>query len=76
MLAINLNLYRIFYVVASSKSYAEASKKLYISKTAISKDISQLEKILSVQLFYREKQGVKLTAEGKELYKYVKERIG
>lgn len=73
---INLNLYRIFYVVANSKSYSDASNKLYISKTAISKYITQLEDFLDTKLFYRENNGVKLTADGNKLYQYVDEGLG
>ena len=49
---INLNLYRIFYVVAKSKSFVDASNKLYISQPAISKDIKKLEEIMNTKLIY------------------------
>jgi len=71
MLDINLNLYKTFYVVAQSKSYSDASNKLYVSVQAISKNILQLERQLDTQLFYRENDGVKLTRAGSELFKYV-----
>ena len=71
MLNMNLNLYRVFYVVAKSKSYSDASNKLNISTTAISKNIIQLENLLNTKLFYRENNGVKLTGAGNELLEYV-----
>lgn len=71
MLDINLNLYKVFYIVAKSKSYASASNKMNVSVTAISKNIRQLEKQLDVQLFYRTSNGVKLTIAGEELYEQI-----
>ncbi len=72
---INLNLYNIFRVVAQSKSYSEASEKLNITIPAISIAISKLEKLLGIPLFLREKDGVKLTPKGKQLYKHVNEGL-
>ncbi len=68
---INLNLYRIFCAVASSKSYSEASEKINLSVPNISTQILNLENQLDVKLFNREKDGVKLTDAGKELYDIV-----
>ncbi len=68
---INLNHYRTFWVVAQSKSYADASNKLNVTKTAIAKNIQQLEDQLNTKLFYRESRGVKLTADGETFYKFV-----
>lgn len=68
---INLNHYRTFWIVAQSKSYADASNKLNVTKTAIAKNIQQLEDQLNIKLFYRESRGVKLTADGETFYKFV-----
>ncbi len=68
---INLNLYRIFCAVASSKSYSEASEKINQTVPNISKHIKNLEEQLETQLFNREKDGVKLTEKGQELYNIV-----
>jgi DNA-binding transcriptional LysR family regulator len=68
---INLNLYKTFYDVATSKSISEASKKTFISQPAISKSIKKLEEELQTQLFYRNLDGIKLTEKGKELLFYV-----
>lgn len=72
---INYNLYRIFCVVATSKSYSDASSKLELTPANISTQISNLENQLDVKLFYREKNGVKLTEEGKELFEIVNKSI-
>ncbi len=68
---INLNLYKTFLAVANSKSLSEASNKIGIDKASISKNIKQLEDTLDVKLFHREKNGMQLTPEGKELIDYV-----
>lgn len=70
---INLNLYKIFYEVASSESISSASKKLIITQSAVSKAIKKLEEDLKTKLFYRNSKGVKLTDKGEELLFYVKE---
>lgn len=70
---INLNLYKIFYEVALSESISDASKKLFITQSAVSKAIKKLEEDLNTNLFYRSSKGVKLTDKGEELLFYVKE---
>ncbi len=75
MLDINMNLYKVFYKVAQYKSYSDASDKMMISKSAISNYIKKLEEQLNTKLFYRENNGVKLTKEGEELYKYVEKSM-
>lgn len=70
---INLNLYKIFYEVALCESISDASKKLFITQSAVSKAIKKLEEDLNTNLFYRNNKGVKLTDKGKELLFYVEE---
>ena len=70
---INLNLYKIFYEVALSESISDASKKLFITQSAVSKAIKKLEEDLNTNLFYRNSKGVKLTDKGTELLFYVEE---
>ena len=41
---VNLELYRIFYVVAKNKQMTKASEELYISQPAISQSIKKLDK--------------------------------
>ena len=48
MYDISINLYKTFCVVAQSKNYVDASNKLHISTTAISKNIRQLESLLGI----------------------------
>ena len=68
---INLNLYRIFYMVAKTKSFSESSKILHISQPAISKHIQNLEYELDTLLFYRTNRGIELTPEAVNLLTYV-----
>ena len=40
---INLELYKVFYYVATSLSFSEASRQLFISQSAVSQSIKTLE---------------------------------
>lgn len=75
MYDISINLYKTFCVVAQSKNYVDASNKLHITTTAISKNIRQLESLLGTTLFYREKDGVKLTRAGQEFFNYAEQGL-
>ena len=68
---INYELYRVFYYVATSLSFSEASKKLFISQSAVSQSIKVLEKKLDRRLFTRSTKKVQLTPEGEILLKHV-----
>jgi len=72
---VNLDLYRIFYIVAKNGSISSAANILYISQPAITFQIKKLEEQLGVSLFTRTKHGVLLTDEGKVLFNYVKTAI-
>lgn len=69
---IDLNLYKVFYIVATTENITKAAEKLYISQPAVTKSIKILENSLGGALFIRTKKGVTLTEEGKILLKYVK----
>lgn len=68
---INYELYRVFYYVARDLSFSEASKKLFISQSAVSQSIKTLEKKLDQQLFIRSTKKVRLTPAGEVLYRHV-----
>ena len=72
MMNIDLELYRIFYIVAKNKHMTKASKELHISQPAISQSIKKLENQLGGTLFLRSNKGMELTLEGKMFYDYVK----
>ncbi|MDD6504052.1 MAG: LysR family transcriptional regulator [Lachnospiraceae bacterium] len=68
---INYELYKVFYYVATSLSFSEASKKLYISQSAVSQSVKTLEKKLGQPLFVRSTKKVQLTPAGSVLLKHV-----
>lgn len=53
----DLNLYKVFYVVAKCENISHAAEKLFISQPAVSKSIKTLEKTLNVTLFTRSSKG-------------------
>lgn len=54
-----------FIVVAESESFTKAAEKLYISSTAVMKQINLLENRIGVLLFNRTNHGLQLTEAGK-----------
>ena len=72
MMNVDLELYKVFYVVAKNKHMTRASEELHISQPAISQSIKKLEDQLGGTLFLRSNKGMELTEEGKMFYEYVK----
>ena len=75
-MAVKLELYKVFKEVAEAGNITAAAQALYISQSAVSQSIKQLESDLQTRLFARNSRGVTLTAEGKLLYEYVRSAIG
>ena len=67
MIDINYELYKVFYHVASTLNFSEASKQLYISQSAVSQSIKTLERKLDQTLFIRSTKKVQLTPKEKFL---------
>ena len=61
-----------FVCVADSGSFNKAAEKLYISSTAVIKQMNALERHLNMQLFDRTNHGILLTPAGKVIYKHAK----
>ncbi|WP_349948770.1 LysR family transcriptional regulator [Lacrimispora sp. BS-2] len=72
---INYELYKVFYHVAATLSFSEASKQLFISQSAVSQSIKVLEKKLNQTLFVRSTKKVQLTPEGDILLKHIEPAI-
>lgn len=72
---INFELYKVFYHVAATLSFSEASKQLYISQSAVSQSIKVLEKKLNQTLFIRSTKKVQLTPEGEILLKHIEPAV-
>ena len=75
-MSVKLELYRVFKEVAEVGNITAAAQALYISQSAVSQSIKQLENDLQTRLFSRNSRGVTLTAEGKMLYEYVRSAMG
>jgi DNA-binding transcriptional LysR family regulator len=61
-----------FIRVADAGSFSNAAEELFITPTAVIKQINTLESELGVQLFVRTHRGISLTESGKSLYKDAK----
>ena len=75
-MSVKLESYRVFKEVAEVGNITAAAQALYISQSAVSQSIKQLEHDLQTRLFARNSRGVTLTAEGQMLYEYVRSAMG
>ena len=75
MADIHLELYKTFYEVAENKSISKAAEKLFVSQSAVSQAVMQLEQKLGGRLFDRGTRGVTLTPEGAVLFSYIKNAV-
>jgi LysR family transcriptional activator of mexEF-oprN operon len=64
---LDLNLLRVFVVVAEAGSVTEAAQRLYLTQPAISAAIRRLTRSVGQALFARSGRGLTLTARGKQL---------
>ena len=71
-MSVKLELYRVFKEVAEAGNITAAAQTLFISQSAVSQSIKQLEAELQTRLFARNSRGVTLTADGRMLYEYVR----
>ena len=72
---INLELYRVFHEVAKVGNISKAAEKLFVSQSAVSQAIMQLENKIGGKLFDRSVRGVKLTVEGDVLFAHIDDAI-
>lgn len=72
---VDLELYKIFKIVADEENLTRASEILNISQPAVTKHIHNLEDELEIKLFDRTKYGMKLTLDGKQIYNQIKDSI-
>ena len=66
---------KYFLAVADARSFVSAANKLYVSRQAVSKSISQLESELQVDLFMRDTSGAYLTPAGVMFYERVRSSV-
>lgn len=75
---LNLHLVRIFYQVVESQSFSRAAEILFISQSAVSKAIKELETQLGLPLIERNLVGIKkhraikLTEDGQALFEHAR----
>ena len=67
-----LNLYKleIFYIASLRGSFSATAEQLYMTQSAVSQHIQELEASLGVKLFKRGRRGVSLTTQGQTLFEY------
>ncbi len=70
---INFELYKIFYHTVSAGSFSGAAEKLFITQSAVSQAIKNLETKLGVTLFFRKTRNLKLTPEGELLFTHIEQ---
>ena len=75
-MSVKLELYRVFKEVAEAGNITAAAQTLFISQSAVTQSIKQLEAELQTRLFARNSRGVTLTADGRMLYEYVRSAMG
>ncbi|HWL29695.1 MAG TPA: LysR substrate-binding domain-containing protein [Burkholderiaceae bacterium] len=66
----DLQTLKLFVAVSQEKSIAKAAEKEHTVASAISKRISELEKAIGAEVFYRHRRGVTLTQAGAELLQH------
>jgi len=64
---------RIFHAAAEAGSFTHAGEALHMSQSAVSRQVSALEKDLEIALFHRHARGLVLTEQGEMLYRTVAE---
>jgi DNA-binding transcriptional LysR family regulator len=70
---VNFELYKVFHTVAKTGSFSAAARELFISQSAVSQSIKNLEECTGSLLFARGPRRVKLTAVGEMLYSHVEQ---
>ncbi|WP_448563377.1 LysR substrate-binding domain-containing protein [Thalassotalea ganghwensis] len=64
-----------FSVATKSENFSQAADNLFITQSAVSHQIKNLEKALGFELFYREGKQLKLTANGNKLAQVVNQSL-
>lgn len=67
----NLEHMRAFLEVADTGNFNRAAERLHVTQSTVSARIQALEAQLDQRLFHRERGGVRLTAAGQRIYRYV-----
>ena len=66
----DINDFRTFIEVSRTRHFGQAAKNLFITQSAVSARIRQLEDALGKKLFVRQRNNIQLTTEGEQLLSY------
>ena len=72
---LSLDLLKGFEAAARHLSFTRAGQELFLTQSAISREVKRLEEQLGVELFSRTKRGLSLTDAGRLLYSAVSEAL-
>lgn len=72
---VSLHLVRGFWVAARQLSFTKAAAELFVTQSAVSREIKKLEEQLGQPLFRRVNRTLQLTQAGEELYRAVSEAL-
>lgn len=73
---IELRLLRYFIAVAETEHVGRAAARLHISQSPLSRQIRQLEDVVGVRLFDRERRRIRITPAGRWLLGHARELVG
>src|ERR1700760_2788739 len=73
---LDLNLLRVFAVVAESGSVTEAAHRLYLTQPAVSAALRRLTQVVGTPLFVRSGRGLALSSRGERLRGAVELHLG
>lgn len=73
---LDLNLLRVFGVVAETGGITEAAKRLYLTQSAVSAALRRLNTAVGTPLFLRSGRGIALTSRGQRLRDGLKAHLG
>lgn len=72
---VNYELYKVFHHVARMEGFSKAADKLFITQSAVSQAIKNLESQLGFPLFFRATRQIRLTDEGRLLFAHIEQAI-
>ena len=64
--------YEIFSQIIEQGSFAKAAEYMHLTPSAVSHAVSSMEEEIGTAVFVRDKNGIKLTATGEQLYPYIR----
>ncbi len=66
---------RYIVEIANHKSFSKAASKLYMTQSALSAAVKDIEEELGIQIFLRTNRGISLTPDGEDCLKYCREIV-